>query len=117
MIYKYVILNIFCSKKPCDLTIMYNNGNCKRRCNITSHHSKICIHTKESSVKITASYEEQIYYKTIYLDDLRCQNIFVNFGFYTTFCQKAVNLIRLTDANYGFSVSNAVLNFKQKFIT
>lgn len=111
MIYKLVVLNIFCSKVPCNLTIMSENGSVLKRVEVNSHCSKICICTKGRRIRLSASYSRQQIYKTIYLGCARQQNIFVNFAFNLITLQKYVCFVKLNDRNYGFPVKNANLLF------
>ena len=111
MFRKFVVLNISCSKRPCQITILYDDGSCIKRHTITSKYTNICVYTKACSIKIIASYNQQVYYKTVYLNGLWCQNIFVNFEFNAIFSQRVVNIITLNDANYGFPISRAMLKF------
>ena len=117
MFRKFVVLNISCSKRPCQITILYGDASCIKKHTITSKYTNICVYTKACSIKIIARYNEQIYYKTVYLNSFWCQNVFVNFEFNSIFSQTIVNIITLTDANYGFPISKALLNFKQKLKT
>jgi len=114
MIYKLVILNVFCVSKPCSLTIVSNNGNVIKKVTLKAINSKICFCTKEQSFKLIARYSNQTIYKTMCINNLRCQNIFVNFVFNSQLSQRISSEIKLLDANYGFPVTKAVLNFKLK---
>lgn len=108
---KFVVLSIFCARKPCQLKIIYDN--CFMEKNINANMSKIRICTKNQFIKLIAKYENITYYKTIYLNNCKCQNNFANFMFNVSILQKIKFNIFLTDKNYGFPVSNAILNFKQ----
>ena len=113
MFNKFIVFNIFCSQKPCLLTVICDD-QCKTRKNIKTTKCNICLKTKNCFVKLIARYKGLTICKTLYLSNLMCQNIFVNFVFKNKFKQKMFNTIKLFDANFGFPISKSILHFKQK---
>ena len=107
-------LDIFCPKMPYDLTIMVDDCFVIKKAKINNTCSKFCINTKNKKLKIFARYNKQIVCKTIYLNNNSCENICVNFLFNTKLFQRTFNTIFLCDANYGFPVLRAMLNFGSK---
>lgn len=110
MFNKRVILNIFCSKIPCEIIILTANKKIIKKITLNSSNSTICFCTKGSSIKILAKYNGQTIYKTLRLLN-RCQNISVNFVFNASFLQIFNYTFLLRDFNYGFPVLNAKLHF------
>ena len=111
MFAKKLCLDIYCSKFPCQLTILSCDGDLKN-VTIQSNISKFCFCTKSCAIRLLASHNGQTIHQTIYLTNLLCQKNFVNFVFDRTILQISNNIITLTDANYGFPIANALLNFK-----
>ena len=111
-IFKSVFININSFSKPSCLMIIDDDYNIIKKAKINSFCSKICICTKSHKLKLIASYSCQAIYKTICLNNFKCQNIFVNFKLNAISQQKAYNVITLLDANYGLPVENAILCFR-----
>ncbi len=113
MICKSVVLNILCFKTPCCLTIISDNGHIIKKTTLKYISSKICFCTNSKSIKLIARYNCKTICKTIYLSTSRCQNSFANLLFDTNPFNQSVKIIILLDANYGFPISKAIINFKQ----
>lgn len=113
MFFKSVTLNVLCFKNPCDLKILSCDGRLIEKLKTRSISSKICFCIRGQFIRLKATYKNHTEYKTIYLCEKRCQDIFVNFAFNTSISQRVFNVITLTDATYGFPVKNALLSFRQ----
>ena len=114
MFSKSIIVNIFCKSKPCELTILAEDGHIIQKATIGTTKMKFVICTNDCIIKVIATHNDLTYYKTIFLGNCKCQSIFVSFGFNTTISQKLHSVVVLSDANYGFPVARALLNFKQQ---
>ena len=114
MVFKSINLNIFCLKRPCNLTVISNDGTIVKKGKINSFFSTINICTKGQSIKIIASYNGLSVCKTICLSDMKCQNYCVDFSFSARLWQGQICLITLKDKNYGFPILNATLKFIQR---
>lgn len=112
MIYKKVELNISCSNTPFELTIMSCDGKVIKRKVLRTNCTSICVCTKECCIKLFAKYRNQIMCQKICLNNMSCQNIFVNFVFNNVFSKITNFTIILTDTVYGLPVKNALLHFK-----
>ena len=112
MFFKSIILNIFCSKIPCKLTILSCDNKIIKNFFINSYYTKLCIRTKDCAIKLLATNKNQTIYQKLYLNCKFCQKYCVNFAFFTILPQKLFNYIKLTDKIYGFPISKAILNFQ-----
>ena len=112
MFNKLVVLKILCFKKPCNITILDYFGKTLQKFTIKSTSSKICVCTRSCLIKLIAKHNGLTYFKTIHLNNCKCQNVFLSFAFNTTFLQKTINVFMLNDANYGMPVNMALLNFR-----
>lgn len=110
MFCKTVRLKVFCSNTPCQLTILSGNNSVIKTCTVSLCHSEICLRTAGGMLKIIARYQNQTICRIIYLRCCWCQTVCTCFNFNAP---SLVN-ITLTDANYGFPVSNAILNFQSQ---
>ena len=110
---KRVVLNIFCSKTPCEIFIISNCGGIIRRAYITSQFSTICFCTTDCSVKIIARHNNQTIFKRLCIYNCQNQCIFTDFVFDNIISQSVMVNLTLTDQNYGFPIPEAKLNFIQ----
>lgn len=113
MFKKKVVIILYVSKTPCRLTISTNQGEILKSKIIESNNEKICICTKSCEITISAEYGTETIYEMFYLSNKRCQNIFSNIVFSPSRSKKITNIFTLSDATYGFPISNAILTFKQ----
>lgn len=113
MIFKTVVINVTCFTKPCTLTIMSDKGNFIKEVALKLFNTKICICTNEQRLKLIARFKSQDIYKTIYLNNQQCQNIFVNFLINKISSQRIIREIKLLVASYSLPVEKAILNFKK----
>lgn len=116
MFNKLVVFNVLCSKIPCEIKINSCNNKLIKKTILKAKKSKFCVCANCCFLKVIAKYKNLIYFKTIYLNGLTCQNVFLNFSFSTKLYKSQTNLITLRDANYGIPVKRALLNFKHKII-
>lgn len=114
MFCKYVVveLNIFCLYTPFSIEILSERGEFLKRVKISLNCSKICVRTSGKFIRLIARQGNLSEYKTIFLNDNGCQSVFVSFAFNSAFSRNSFGLVFLKDANYGFPVENAILNFK-----
>ena len=71
MFYKKVILNIYCSKNPCELTILSNKCKVIKKLTLNSKNFKHCFCTKDKLIKIKAKYEWlKRQYNALYDEDI-----------------------------------------------
>ena len=110
---KKIKLNIFSSILPYNLKIISSNCEIIKNTLISTYNQKICISTKGCYVKLVAKISGQIVYKTIYLNNQKCQKYSVNFAFDSVISQKYVNFFTLFDKNYDFPIESAILNFSE----
>lgn len=112
MFSQFLCLNIFCSKTPCELTILTCNGFVIKRLTLNKSCSKVCVCTKEKNIKLQAKNESQTIYQEIKICNFLFQNIFVSFGFHAILPARINTFITLHDKNYGFPVDKAILKFE-----
>ena len=111
MFCKSIILNVSFFNLPCILRVL-DNHNCEiLKTNINGFKTRLCIRTSSQKLKVIATDNLKSIYKTLELNNKRCQNFFLNFSFSSAFSQTSQNLITLSDENYGFPISNALLKF------
>ena len=111
---KLIFLNVCSFQIPCKIIILSPKNEFLEELTLKSFCSKINICTKGEILKLVAKHKNQTVYKTIYLSDFACQNVFANFAFDKSFSNRILRLITLKDANYGFDVLQAILSFKQQ---
>ena len=105
---KIVILKIYCSNTPCQLTIFSCDNKIIKTCTLTSPCSEICFCTKGCFVKLLAQYQGQTLCQIINLHCCFCEIAYVNLVFANTY---QIN-VSLRDENYGLPVPSANLNFQ-----
>ena len=107
MFNKFVTLNVFCSEIPCEILIVSEEGNLLKQLIIKSHDSKICFCTNTCNIFLIAIFRNKIVRQILYLSNNFCQIHDV------MLITKSItnNLIKLIDANYGFPVIKAQLQF------
>ena len=110
---KEIELNIFSSILPYNLTIISSDCKVITSSVINTFNKKICINTNSCYVKLIAKISGQVVYKTIYLNNQKCQKYSVNFAFDSVISQKYVNFFTLFDKNYNFPIETAILNFSE----
>ena len=108
---KRVLLNIFSSNIPYELSIISNNGIQILNKTINSANEKICLWTNLSILNLRARYNNQIIYQRIHLNCRSCQVVNTSFSFIIFPPQEALDTFTLNDLNYGLPVPNAILNF------
>ena len=113
MFCKLVKLNIFSSNTPYELTILAQNGQIIKQITIETNKSKICFHTKNCTIKLFARYNNETNYQTAHLSNRLCQSCNVSFAFQSILRPIRPNIIKLSDATYGFPIAKAILNFRQ----
>ena len=113
MFKKIVFLDLHCSETPCNFTVLSCNGQIFKTI-IISNCSKVCFCTDDYQIKLFATCNKQTIQQTLCLSNSLCQNYCISFVFEKIIPPKVVNLIELFDANYGFPVANATLDFKQR---
>ena len=113
MLTKTIILNIFCSKGPCELTILSHNNKVITQTILQAGESKICIRTRSCMIKILAKYNGETILQTFCIRNRFCQKIFTSFVFSQILPPTKNILITLTDRVYGLPIGNAILRFKQ----
>ena len=110
MFAKKVFINIFCSRLPCQLTILSCDNKMITQAFLQTNESQIFVYVKGNRIKLIATYQNETIFQTISLANRFCQIVYTTFAF-----SRIVNpsriLISLTDANYGFPIANATLNF------
>jgi len=114
MVFKSVLLNVICSKKPYYLTIILDDCEVIKNKKVISNITKYHICTNKKTIRIIARYQTQTVYKTIYLNNNLYNNICVNFMFNTKILQGTIGVFTLVDASYGLPVKQAMLNLIQK---
>ena len=110
---KSVFLEISCPKNPYGLMILFDDCTFAKKININCYSSKFYFCTSTNKLKIVARYGNQTVFKTIYLGCEPCQKVCAKFMFNTQIFQNVVGVISLTDANFGFPITNAVLKFSK----
>ena len=106
MICKSVTLKVFCSKTPCQLTILDCNGVVIKTCTVNNFCSQICVCTTGHTLRLIAQYQSQTLCQIIHLCCCRRQSIYVSLIFHMTNV-----FLTLRDRNYGFPIANATLGF------
>ena len=108
MFCKQVILKLFCSNAPCQVTILNCYNEIVKVCNVLCY-SEICICTRGCWIKVLARYQNQTICRIICLQCRLCQCVSAGFVFTTP----SQVLIKLADRNYGLPIANAILSFRQ----
>ena len=109
---KKIIINLLSNYLHYNLIIYSIDGKILKNSIINRNNVNICIYTKECYIKIVSSYNKQVNYKTIYLNNNKCQNICLSYVFNNIF-QIVSNRITLSDKKYGFPIKKAILKFKE----
>ena len=115
MCFKSVCLNIACFKTPYQLTILLDDCVVIENATIKQCFNTFCLQTNKKKLKIFAKYQNYTLCKEICLNGCRCQDIYASFLFSTKILQNSNVRITLSDANYGFPIARAMLNFSNNF--